>query len=328
VTPRQDEHRRPAEAAGAAGDQPPRGPALVTGASSGLGCAYADSLAARGHPLIVVARREERLRAVARRARELHGVEARPVVADLATEEGLAACRRALDEGPPPDAVVLNAGFGTHGPLWELDRAREAEMVRLNCVAVVDLAAHALPRMVRRGAGALVVVSSAAAWQPVPFMATYAATKAFGLHFAEAVAEELRGTGARAVAVCPGPTRTEFTMSTGSERTLRWTIPHDDVDLVVRATWRALAAGRRRAPTGWVARGSMLAGRLVPRGLVLRASAIAHRASAQQRSHERQVAVDPADGPQGGVDGERRPLQERVGGHHARDIDPDRPGPG
>jgi short-subunit dehydrogenase len=297
-----DEHRRPGEAAGAAGRSAPRGPALVTGASSGLGWAYADSLAARGHPLIVVARREERLRALARRARELHGVEARPVVADLASDEGLAACRAALDDGPAPDVVVLNAGFGTHGALWELDRAREAQMVRLNCVAVVDIAAHALPRMVARGGGALVVVSSAAAWQPVPFMATYAATKAFELHFAEAVAEELRGTGVRAVAVCPGPTRTEFTMSTGSERTLRWSIPHDDVDLVVRATWRALAAGRRRAPTGWVARGSMLAGRLVPRGLVLRASAVAHRVSAGEAHQEGRVLLDPGDGAQGGVD--------------------------
>ena len=182
-----------------------RGPALVTGASSGLGWAYADSLAARGHPLIAVARREDRLRALARRAREVHGVEARPVVADLATEEGLAACRAALDEAPAPDVVVLNAGVGSHGPLWRLDRGREADMVRLNCVAVVDLAAHALPRMVARGGGALVVVSSAAAWQPVPYMATYAATKAFELHFAEAVAEELRGHGGDGARGVPGP---------------------------------------------------------------------------------------------------------------------------
>ena len=183
-----------------------RGPALVTGASSGLGWAYADSLAARGHPLIVVARREERLRALARRAREAHGVETRVVVADLAAEEGLAACREALDASPVLDVAVLNAGFGSHGPVWEVERRRQADMVRVNCVAVVDLAAHLLPRMVARGAGAVVVVSSAAAWQPVPSMATYAATKAFGLHFAEALAEELRGTGVRALAVCPGPT--------------------------------------------------------------------------------------------------------------------------
>jgi hypothetical protein len=277
VSPSRDEHRRPQEAAGAARRIAARGPALVTGASSGLGWAYADSLAARGHPLIAVARREERLLALARRAREVHGVDARPVVADLATEEGLAACRAALDEAPPPDVVVLNAGVGSHGPLWRLDRGREADMVRLNCVAVVDLAAHALPRMVARGAGALVVVSSAAAWQPVPYMATYAATKAFELHFAEAVAEELRGTGVSALAVCPGPTRTEFSLHTGGDGTVRWTVPLDDVDLVVRATWRALARRRRRAPTGAVARGSMLAARLLPRGLVVRAAAVAHR---------------------------------------------------
>ncbi len=274
-----------------------RGPALVTGASSGIGWAYADALAARGHPLVVVARREERLRALARRAREVHGVEARPVVADLATEAGLAACRAAIDEAPPPDLVILNAGVGSHGPLWGLDRAREADMVRLNCVAVVDLAAHALPRMVARGRGALVVVSSAAAWQPVPYMATYAASKAFELHFAEALAEELRGTGVRALAVCPGPTRTEFAMSAGSDGTVHWAVPMDDVNLVVRATWRALRAGRRRAPAGVVARGSMLAGRLLPRGLVLRAAGLAHRASrsGDDVAHEGQVAMDPAE---------------------------------
>jgi uncharacterized protein len=199
------------------------------------------------------------------------------VVADLATEEGLAACRRALDESPPPDVVILNAGFGLRGPLWQLERARQADMVRLNCVAVVDLAAHALPRMVARGAGALVVVSSAAAWQPVPFMATYSATKAFELHFAEAVAEELRGTGVRALAVCPGPTRTEFTMSAGSDTAMHWAVPVDEVDHVVQATWRALAAGRRRAPTGIVSRGSMLASRLLPRGLILRGAGLVRR---------------------------------------------------
>ena len=254
-----------------------RGLAVVTGASSGLGRAYAESLAARGHPLMVVARRGERLRDLAGWGRERHGVEAEVVVADLATEEGLATCRAALSGAPaPPEVVVLNAGFGSRGRAWERERARESEMVRLNCVAVVDLATHVLPGMVAAGRGALVVVSSAAAWQPVPFMATYAATKAFELHWTEAVAEELRGTGVRAVAVCPGPTRTEFTLSGGGPPTSP-AIPFDDVDMVVRATWRALAAGRRRAPTGVVARGSMLAVRLLPRGLVLRGAALTHR---------------------------------------------------
>jgi short-subunit dehydrogenase len=259
-----------------------RGLAVVTGASSGLGRAYATSLASRGHPLLVVARRADRLRELSDEVAALHGTRTTEVVADLATPEGLAATRDAIDAwGEAPEVVILNAGYGSRGRTWELDRAREAGMVRLNCVAVVDLGVHVLPGMVAARRGALVVVSSAAAWQPVPFMATYAATKAFELHWTEAIAEELRGTGVRALAVCPGPTRTEFTLSGGGSST-HPAIPFDDVDLVVRATWRALAAGRRRAPTGVVARGSMLAARLLPRGLVLRAAALTHR----ERGHD------------------------------------------
>lgn len=254
-----------------------RGPALVTGASSGLGRAFAESLASRGHPLIAVARRGERLRELADWALRVHGVPTRVVAADLASEDGLAACRAAIDEaGEALEVAVLNAGFGTSGAFATLDRERATEMVRLNCGAVVDLAAHVLPGMVARGAGALVVVSSAAAWQPVPFMATYAATKAFELHLTEAIAEELRGSGVRAIAVCPGPTRTEFTMSAGGSTTPRG-IPFDDADLVVRATWRALARGRSRAPTGVVSRASLLGSRLFPRRAVVRMAAMTHR---------------------------------------------------
>lgn len=248
----------------------------MTGASSGIGRAFAESLARRGHPLVLVARREDRLRELAGWARSAHGVESDVVVADLATEEGLAAARDAVDRaGAPLEVAVLNAGFGSRGPIWMLDRAREARMVRLNCVAVTDLAAHVLPGMVGAGRGALVVVSSAAAFQPVPFMATYSATKAFGAHFTEAVAEELRGTGVRAVAVCPGPTRTEFTLSAGGP-TVPSAVPFDDVGMVVRATWRALAAGRPRAAVGPVARLSLLGGAL-PRRIVTRAAALTHR---------------------------------------------------
>ncbi len=254
------------------------GPALVTGASSGLGRAYAEHLAARGHPLLLVARREDRLRELAGWAERTHGVEARTLVADLATDDGLDACRDAIDGGPPLGLAILHAGFGAHGPGPAAERARLAEMVRLNCGAVTDLAAHVLPGMVARGAGALVVVSSAAAWQPVPYMATYAATKAFELHLTEAIAAELRGTGVRALAGCPGPTRTEFGLHTGGGGT-HWAIPFDDADLVVRATWRALAAGRPRAATGVVARGSMLVSRLLPRGLIVRGAALTHRAT-------------------------------------------------
>ena len=225
-----------------------------------------------------MARREDRLRELAAWAGRTHGVEVRIAAADLATDDGLAACRDAIDAGPPLGLAILNAGFGDHAPVHAADRERLAAMVRLNCVAVVDLAAHVLPGMVARGAGALVVMSSAAAWQPVPYMATYAATKAFELHLTEAIAAELRGTGVRALAVCPGPTHTEFGLHSGTGGT-HWAIPFDDADLVVRATWRALADGRPRAATGLVARGSMLASRLLPRRLIVHGAALTHRVS-------------------------------------------------
>lgn len=251
--------------------------AVITGASSGIGLAFARNLARRGHHLVLVARRRDRLERIAAWARETHGVGTTVVVADLCTEEGLAMTREAVSGlGCAPTVAVLNAGFGSRGAIAGLDRAREADMVRLNCTAVVDLAAHVVPAMVGAGRGAVVVVSSAAAWQPIPNMATYAATKAFGLHFAEALARELDGTGVRAVAVCPGPTRTEFTTGAGSQ-VLPRAIPYDTPEMVVRATWRALAAGRGRVPVGAVSRVALWANRLVPRPLVVRTAGAVHR---------------------------------------------------
>jgi short-subunit dehydrogenase len=223
-----------------------------------------------------VARREARLRELAARLSGAHGVEASVAVCDLATAEGRAACRAALDAAPvPPEVVVLNAGFGTRGALWQLEREREVAEVELNCAAVLDLAAHALPGLVERGRGAVVVVSSAAAFQPVPFTATYAATKAFGLRLAEALAEELRGTGVRVVAVCPGPTRTEFSTGVGAGFG-RW-VPRERPERVVGATWRALDRGRTRVATGPLARISEAAARLLPRGPVVRVAGALHR---------------------------------------------------
>jgi short-subunit dehydrogenase len=255
------------------------GLAVVTGASSGLGRAYAESLASRGHRLLVAARREDRLMELADRMARRHGTQTDIVVCDLATEEGLADCREAITAaGAAPEVVVLNAGVGSSGPVWRLDREGEGHIVRLNCLAVVDLAVHVLPAMVARGHGTLVVVSSAAALQPVPFMATYAASKAFELSFTEAVGEELRGTGVRAIAVCPGPTRTEFSLSAGGEGAgTTWTVPLDDPSTVVRATWKALDRGRRLVTTGPVARTTAAAARFLPRALVLRGAAATHR---------------------------------------------------
>ena len=249
------------------------GLAVVTGASSGIGEAFARDLARRGHSLLLVARRAERLETLAAEL-STAGREVRWVACDLATDGGRDRCRAAVDEaGVPPAVVVLNAGFGSRGSIDQLDRERELQMVRLNVEAVVDLACHVLPGMRARGRGRVVIISSAAAWQPLPFMATYGATKAFELHFAEAIRQELRGTGVQVIAVCPGPTRTEFTTVAGDAGMPRW-IPQERSEGVVRATWRALDRGKAHVATGRLARFTIGCARILPRRLVVRAAAL------------------------------------------------------
>lgn len=184
--------------------------ALVTGASAGIGEAFARRLARDGYDLKLVARRRDRLERLAEGLAKDHGIHAEVEVADLsvhADQERLAA---AIAGGPPLDLLVNNAGFGTAGPFAELPPEREVEEVELNVVALVRLTRAALPRMIERRSGGVINLSSLAGFQPMPFNATYGATKAFVLSFTEALYEELRGTGVRVLAVCPGFTRTEF----------------------------------------------------------------------------------------------------------------------
>ena len=253
------------------------GLAVVTGASSGIGKAFAERLAADGHPLLLVARREERLRDIAADLSARYGIDVEVAVADLGAPEGWAACRDAIDAiGGAPDVVVLNAGVGAMGTVAGIGRERQGAMVALNCGSVVDLACHVLPGMVGRGSGRVIIVSSAAAWQPVPYMATYGATKAFELSFADALAVELAGTGVRSIAVCPGPTSTEFSAAAGSSYGLRW-LPRETPEGVVEATMRAIERGRPRVATGWLARVSTVAASVLPRRLVIWGSGVAHR---------------------------------------------------
>ncbi len=253
-----------------------RGLALVTGASSGIGRAFAERLAEYGHPLLLIARREERLRELSHQLAARFGVQAGFVAADLASADGRATAREAADRAGAVEVLVLNAGFGAAGSVVAIGRERQAEMVALNCEAVVDLACHVLPGMVERGSGTIIVVSSAAAWQPIPFTATYAATKAFELHFAEALDRELDGTGVRVVAVCPGPVTTEFGEAAGFGPPSRW-MPHESAEGVVNATLQALRQGRPRVATGWLAKVSTTAAAVLPRRLVVRAAGELHR---------------------------------------------------
>lgn len=183
--------------------------ALVTGASSGIGEAFAEALAERGFPLVLIARRKDALDALASRLAAAHRVETLVLAEDLAQE---GACERIRDAVGEREVGVLvnNAGFGFSGRFAETDADDDAEMVTVNCGVVVRLAHIYLPAMLRRRRGAMVVVASVAGYQPTPWFAVYGATKAFDLHFAEALADELAGSGVDVLALSPGETRTQF----------------------------------------------------------------------------------------------------------------------
>ena len=179
--------------------------ALITGASSGIGEHFARQLAARGHELVLVARRTDRLEAL---AAELPTT-AHTLGCDLGVDAGSLPARVA-ELGVEVELLVNNAGFGTHGRFWEIDEGRDAEIVRVNCEAVVILTRAFLPPMIERGRGGVIVVASTAGMQPLPYEAVYAASKAFALNFTDALHAELAGTGVRCMSVNPGPVPTEW----------------------------------------------------------------------------------------------------------------------
>lgn len=181
---------------------------LVTGASSGIGAAFARALAARGSDLVLVARRADRLRELARELEPAHGIRAEVVVADL-TEPGAGRALRARLEGPV-DTLVNNAGFGAHGPLAEADAGLIERMIAVDVAAVVDLTRAFLPEMLAARHGAVLNIASTAGVQPVPLMAVYGASKAFVLSFSQAVWQEAKPHGVKVLALAPGFTRTEF----------------------------------------------------------------------------------------------------------------------
>jgi len=192
--------------------------ALVTGASTGIGLAFAQELASRGADVVLVARSERKLRANADEIIRRHAVRAEVFAVDLERPGAVDEIARRLDAaGRQIDILVNNAGFATHGDVATADPARQAAQVRLNCLAIVELTSRFLPAMTTRGAGVVVNVASTAAYQPLAHMAVYSATKAFILTYTEALWAEAKPAGVRVIAVSPGATDTPFFDVVGAE---------------------------------------------------------------------------------------------------------------
>src|SRR3954447_1028636 len=255
---------------------PPASPdstCLVTGASSGIGADVARSLASRGHGVVLVARRTERLQDLADELRGGHGVRAETLACDLGDSSARDRLPGQIEElGLTVEVLINNAGFGSGGLFHELDQERELEMVRLNVEAVVALCGEYVPRMVDRDRGAVLNVASTAAFQPLPRQATYAATKAFVLAFTDGLHADLHGTGVTATSLCPGPVKTEFAQTAGIDEAasglpeLFWT----DSDYVAEEAVKALERGRRVVVPGKLNQATAFGGQHAPRGLFLR----------------------------------------------------------
>lgn len=238
--------------------------ALITGASSGIGAEFARQLAARGHDLVLVARRADRLE---RLSAEL-AVRAHVVPCDLATDAASLPSRVA-ELGAEVDLLVNNAGFGAYGRFWEIAEGRDAELVRVNCEALVALTRAFVPAMVERGRGGVINMGSVSGMQPLPYTAVYAASKAFVRSFSDALRTELRGTGVRVLCVNPGQVPTEWQATAGDARRIPGAI---EARQAVAESLAAYDADRGSLVPGRTIRWMMRASRLGTRAIQLRVS--------------------------------------------------------
>lgn len=240
--------------------------ALVTGASSGIGRALAVELARRGADLIVTARRADRLEELATQLRADPGVQVQVEPLDLAVPGAAAELARRIEAADlQVDLLINNAGLGPHRPFVDTPLERLQTTIQVNVVALVELTRLLVPGMVARSRGRVMNVASIGAWLPVPSYALYAGTKALVRNFTEALAAELKGTGVRAIVVCPGGTRTEF-MAANDEALNRFgDLVSMSAERCARIAVSRMLRGRRTVVTGFFNAVGMTLLRLVPR---------------------------------------------------------------
>ena len=240
--------------------------ALVTGASAGIGVALARELARQGAKLILTARRGDRLEALAAELRG-QGTEVRVVLADLNERAAPQAIFDATEgSGIEVDILLNNAGLGQYGVFAESRLEQELSQVRVNCEAVVHLTRLFVPSMVTRRRGWILVVASTASFQPVPYLSTYAASKAFDRFFALGVAEEVAANGIRVTALCPGPTESEFFEVAGASVFRGRRV--QSAEQVAERALRALARGQRTIHPNGSGRLTATLARLLPTGWI------------------------------------------------------------
>ena len=252
--------------------------ALITGASAGLGAELARLFAADHHDLILVARRQDRLDALAAELAQAHGVGCQVLACDLGAEGG---ARALLDQvaalGVEVDFLVNNAGFGQNGAFAHIDAERQLGMIRLNILALTELCRGLLPGMIARGRGRLLNLGSTAGFQPGPYMAVYYASKAYVNTFSEGLAHELRGTGVTCTVSCPGATSTEFAEVAGTARSRLFRSGVARPEVVARQAYRAMHRGRAVIVHGARNRWLASVGRLAPRAVVRAVAASLNR---------------------------------------------------
>ena len=243
---------------------------LITGASSGIGEAFARALAARGHNLLLVARSEDKLVTLCSELGRIRSIHCQHVAMDLSKPESPS---RLFEEtqtrGLEIDLLINNAGFGSMGEFASLDLARELNMIDLNVRSLVEMTYRFLAPMRERKAGAIINVASTAGFQPVPYMATYAATKAFVLSFSEALWEESRPYGIKVMALCPGVTETGFFEASRMQKPPART--SQTPEEVVETALRGLSRGKSSIISGWANKIMVATERVVPRSVILRA---------------------------------------------------------
>lgn len=242
--------------------------ALITGASGGIGKTFAEELAQRKTNLVLVARSAQKLNLLANQLQEQYKIQVDVIVKDLAVPGATGEVFNTVkDKGSTIDLLINNAGFGDYGDFSERDGARQIEMIQLNIVALVDLTHKFLPLMRERRSGSIINVASIAAFQPIPYLSVYAASKAFVLNFSQALWAENRNYGVRVLCVCPGPTETNFFTEAKFPASLagknqKIATPQE----VVKDSLDALAKGESSVVSGgFVSKAIPNLGKLVPR---------------------------------------------------------------